>query len=101
MQRTRSHVLAAAALTLGLGAMPITTVADRDVTTVRDSTQHTKAVRGLAGLSGVAAAAQAISGGYHGQVWWRHPRPGYTVRQGQRMARKRRNQLRARRAGRG
>lgn len=31
----------------------------------------------------------------------RYPRPGYSVRQGQRMAAKRRNQVRARRAARG
>lgn len=38
---------------------------------------------------------------YSSREGWKYPKPGYSVRQGQRMARKRRNQARNRRAHRG
>ena len=47
------------------------------------------------------AQAQAVWSRMRRTQHGAYPRPGYSVRQGQRMAAKRRNQVRARRAARG
>ena len=100
MTRTTSLFLAAAAAMLGTSALP---AGDRaNPHQVQISNQAAQGPSHLGLIPGAptrtAAAARALAGAWRGWRGWRYPKPGHSVRQGQRMARKRRNQVANRRA---
>ena len=100
MRSSTSLFLAAAAAMLGASALPAGDTANRHQ--VQISNRHAQGPSNLglmpASPTRTAAAARALAGAWRGWRGWHYPKPGHSVRQGQRMARKRRNQAANRRA---
>lgn len=103
MTRTTSLFLAAAATMLGASALPAGDTASLHQVQISHRTAQGPSHLGLMTVAPTrtAAAARALAGAWRGWRGWRYPKPGHSLRQGQRMARKRRNVAAHRRACRG
>ena len=100
MRSSTSLFLAAAAALLGTSALPAGNAAPLHQLQI-----NTRAAPGPLHLGLIpgsptrtAAAARALAGAWRGWRGFHYPKPGHSVRQGQRMARKRRNVAANRRA---
>ena len=105
MTRTNSFFLAAAAalvsMMAGLPAASVQPAAFGDVFSPSAATQTGQRSTPPVGLRASMAKAGFMRGLFGSGSRTRYPRPGWSVKQGQRIARKRRNQAQARRAARG
>ena len=105
MRSSRSSLLAAAALAAGLGVIG---AAPPGAASHAEEARSTGTQAAAGSKAGAKAANQLRQAERDTQAWsifgrsgWRtprYPRPGWSVRQGQRMAKKRRNQKRHRAA---
>lgn len=104
MTRTTTSLFLAAAAAL-LGAPPLPTGGHASPLQLQISNPAAQGPSQLGLIPGApvrnAAAARALAGAWRGWRGWHYPKPGHSVRQGQRMARKRRNVAAHRRACRG
>lgn len=100
MRSSTSLFLAAAAAMLGASALPTGGTANLHQVQISNRAvqgpSHPDLIPGAPVRN--AAAARALAGAWRGWHGWHYPKPGHSVRQGQRMARKRRNVAAYRRA---
>ena len=100
MRSSTSLFLAAAAALLGASAPPTGDTAKTHELQISNQFAQGPSQIGLTPVAYVrnAAAARALAGALRGWRGFHYPKPGHSVRQGQRMARKRRNVAAHRRA---
>ena len=103
MRSSTSLFLAAAAAMLVASALPTGSTTNLHQVQISNPAAQGPSRLGLipGAPTRIAAAARALAGAWRGWRGWHYPKPGHSVRQGQRMARKRRNVAAHRRACRG